>query len=417
MSLNNDQIAALAAMKEFLKSEESFFLLTGFAGTGKTYLVKQLAEETKGRLIFTAPTNKATKVLRDNLTTEAHRPECRTIYSLLGLKLEANGGIKELAVPEDPVDISEYKAIILDEGSMLSKKLIPFLQQAAEEQKVKFIVMADEAQIPPVGEIRSEIFEIATRHADLKEMMRYDNELLVLATAVRKAVYHPAPSFRPITANSNGEGVWVAGPTFQRQIMLAAEAGRFSLPNDTKAIAWRNVTVDSLNRMIRAHIFEDVTKAFLPEDRIVLMEPAKGPDDQIIGTTDEEGTVVSAEVGWHPEWPEYKVWHLNVTSDTNAALGLVVLHEDSLHRYDRQVLKMANEARANSRLWRDYWEFREAFHKVKHSYAITAHRSQGSTYHTVFVDWRDILLNRNKTEAYRCLYVACTRASKRLILN
>ena len=64
-----------------------------------------------------------------------------------------------------------------------------------------------------------------------------------------------------------------------------------------------------------------------------------------------------------------------------------------------------------------FWEFKEAFHKLRHAYAITAHRSQGSTYDTAFVDWRDILLNRNRGEAFRCLYVACTRPKRRLFLN
>lgn len=417
MTLNVGQAEAIEKMMTFLDSSESFFLLEGSAGTGKTYCVRALIPKLKGRLIFTAPTNKATKVLRDTLTTPEYKPECRTIYSLLGLRLEANGEVKELAVPEDPVDLGQYKAIILDEGSMLSEKVIPFLIQASEEQQVKFIVMADEAQLPPVKEIKSQIFKVATSFAKLTEPMRHDSELLELALHVRKAVYHPAPSFRPKTANHDGEGVWVAGPNFKRQIMLAAQAGRFSNVNDTKAIAWRNVTVDSLNLIIRSHIFDDITQMFLPSDRVMLMEPASNLEGDRIANTDDEGTVVSAVEGWHPIWPEYKVWFLSVTSDDNSSLPLIALHRDSQQMHDRKVMEMAHEARANRSRWKEYWEFREAFHKVRHSYAITAHRAQGSTYDTTFVDWRDILLNKNKTEAYRCLYVGCTRASKRLILN
>ena len=75
------------------------------------------------------------------------------------------------------------------------------------------------------------------------------------------------------------------------------------------------------------------------------------------------------------------------------------------------------EARVAPRKWGAFWEFKDAFHKLRHSYAITAHRSQGSTYNAAFVNWQDILLNRNKPEAMRCLYVACSRPKKELYLG
>jgi exodeoxyribonuclease-5 len=417
-NLNEGQAIAVDKMVEFLKSDLNFFLLTGFAGTGKTYCIRNLINKTTGKIVFTAPTNKATKVLRDTLTTSEYKPECRTIYSLLGLKLEANGAVKEISSPEDIVDLGQYKVVVIDEGSMANKHLTAYIDQVAEEQNVKFIIMGDEAQIPPVGEIRSLLWDMAEVRADLTEMMRYDSELLDLATMVRKCVYSPAPRFKPVTANTNGEGVWVVGAgNFQRQIQLAAEAGRFSNINDTKAVAWRNKTVDSLNSLIRSCIFDDPSSPWLPDDRVMLMEPAKNLDGDIIGTTDDEGTITRAEEGWHPVWPEYKVWNIKVTGDDNTTKSLIALHEDSFRQHQAKVADLAGIAQGYPRGWKDYWEFREAFHKVRHSYAITAHRSQGSTYDTVFVDWRDILVNRNMSEAYRCMYVACTRASKRVILN
>jgi ATP-dependent exoDNAse (exonuclease V) alpha subunit len=51
---------------------------------------------------------------------------------------------------------------------------------------------------------------------------------------------------------------------------------------------------------------------------------------------------------------------------------------------------------------------------VRYGYALTAHRAQGSTYETVFIDQEDILSNPTKAEGGRCFYVAATRASKRI---
>jgi ATP-dependent exoDNAse (exonuclease V) alpha subunit len=67
-------------------------------------------------------------------------------------------------------------------------------------------------------------------------------------------------------------------------------------------------------------------------------------------------------------------------------------------------------------LWKKFWAFKESFHSARHAYAITAHRAQGSTYQIAFVDYRDILLNRNRQEAARCLYVATSRPKKELYL-
>ena len=102
-TLNPEQSAAIIAIQAFLSPEASdqrFFLLSGFAGTGKTYCIRHLIDKIKGRLIFTAPTNKATKVLRDTLTTAEYKPETRTIYSLLAERKEPNRDNTELTNPD-----------------------------------------------------------------------------------------------------------------------------------------------------------------------------------------------------------------------------------------------------------------------------------------------------------------------------
>ena len=59
---------------------------------------------------------------------------------------------------------------------------------------------------------------------------------------------------------------------------------------------------------------------------------------------------------------------------------------------------------------------------IDYGFAITSHRSQGSTYDNVFVDLYDMIYNKNNRiytntqELLRRLYVACSRAKKKLIL-
>jgi len=417
--LNPEQQSALDDILTFLADPDShFFLLSGYAGTGKTFCIQHLIPLVRGRMIFTAPTNKATKVIRDTLTNSEYKPECRTIYSLLGLRLEANGEVKELAVPEDPLDLTAYRAVIVDEASMVNANLFKFIKETAEAQHIKFIFMGDSAQLPPVGEVSSRIWKEHHQTSTLKTIMRYDNQILALATELRTKVDHPAPSIKLLNNNANGEGVWkMSEGEFEHRVLDAAGEGLFSLPNNAKAIAWRNITVDAMNRRIRNRIFDNPQSLWLPDDRIILMEPAKDLEDNVIATTDEEGVITRVEADWHPVWKEFKIWRVSITTDDNRPIVLRVLHEDHLPQHTRRGEELAAAARIEKRKWRTFWDFKESFHKIRHAYAITAHRAQGSTYETAFVDWRDILLNRTRSEAFRCLYVACTRPKKRLFLN
>lgn len=421
MGLNYEQAVAIEAMERFLDSEESFFVLRGPAGTGKTYCIRELIPRVRGRLVFTAPTNKATKELRASVSSENYKPECRTIYSLLGLRLEASGEVKELTNPDDPIDLSKFVAVIVDEGSMINANLFRFIEQTAEAQGVKFIFMGDSAQLPPVGEKTAPIWALENIHS-LTTVMRHDNQILKLATALRHLQSHPAPQLKFTADNDGSEGVWLFKSTigFEAAIFEAAAAGDFSKPNASKAIAWRNVTVDALNTLIRGAIFDNASEHFwLPTDRIILTSPAKDLEDENrpIGTTDDEGSVERVEVTYHPVYGAYKCWKLSCSMDDNRTVTFWTLHADSQTAFKAEVERRAAEARLDRRKWKFFWDFQESFHQVRHAYALTAHRAQGSTYDSVYVDWQDIFRNKNRLEALKCLYVSCTRPKRRLFLT
>lgn len=368
-------------------------------------------------MIFTAPTNKATKVLRESVSRDGYQPECKTIYSLLGLRLEANGEVRELAVPEEPIDLSQYSCVVVDEASMVNAQLFGFIKDTAEAYQLPFLFMGDPAQLPPVGEKSSQVWSV-THRSHLDRVMRFDNQILTLATRLRKVVDHPAPSVKLASDNDGTQGVWRLGPgSFQAAIIKCAEQGHFQTPNKAKAIAWRNATVDGLNAIIRRQIFDSPTAKWLPTERVIFTSPAKDLEDQTIATTDDEGTVERVVEGWHPTEPDFKCHFLTIQLDDNRVVNARVLHPESEALFTRRVEELAQAARKDRRRWKRFWEFKELFHNLRHAYAITAHRAQGSTYDTAFVDVGDILLNRNRQEAFRCLYVACTRPKRVLVLG
>jgi exodeoxyribonuclease-5 len=86
--LTTDQAEALREIEAACEPGE-FYLLTGHAGSGKTYLMQRLTKNMlakKRRIVLSAPTHKAVAVLARKLAEANIRDvSCRTIHSILSL--------------------------------------------------------------------------------------------------------------------------------------------------------------------------------------------------------------------------------------------------------------------------------------------------------------------------------------------
>jgi ATP-dependent exoDNAse (exonuclease V) alpha subunit len=415
---NPEQQVAIQAMTEHLRTKDSdpYFRFDGPAGCGKTWSSAFVWNDFKRKAVITAPTNKAVRVIRDALSDQGLKMECRTIFSLLGLQMQANGEIKELAKPEDPIDLADVYAIQVDERSMVGSQLWHYIEDASKRfPHIRWIFSGDQFQLPPVGEVDSPTTKIA-KAATLVKVMRQDNQILTLSVHLRDMVQKP---FGPLKLNSDNDGAQGVWKVPDLESIIADRADGF-MKGENKAIAWRNAVVDRLNTLVRQQLFsQPEVYPWQKDDRVTLLEPAKDLDDQIVGITDEEGAVERADLTEHPVHKEFQVWRIVMRTDSNKAITLFALHNDpkNLLAFKNRVARLAAEAKVEKRKWKDYWMFKESFHAVRHGYAITSHRAQGSTYQRAFVSWRDILANPNRAEAMRCLYVACTRPKKELYLG
>lgn len=416
MALNEGQSNAIYAIIKWLNEPEfdPFFVLKGGAGTGKTFCVQEIQPQIKGKIIYTAPTNKATKVLKETIHKPGYKPMCMTIYKLLGLHLDDEAEVKELKGSGSPPALQDYKLIVVDEGSMIPTKLFEFIRETAELYQVRFLFMGDSAQLPPVGEKTSPIWEIS-RCAGLTKVMRHDNAILDMATHIREQVDEENPSIRLVSNNDGTEGVWRWGRIeFFDEIRKHAEQGLLSIPYHSKVIAWRNVQVDAFNKTARDIIFNRTKAPWIIGDRVIFTSHAKGAHEEVIATTDDEGTIVDVA---EKELEIFKCWALEIRLDDDRTVIAEVLHEDSRKEFREELERLASDARAKRGKWATFWAVKEMFHQIKHAYAITAHRAQGSTYENALVCWQDIVRNSNQNEAYRCLYVATSRPKKKLILS
>jgi hypothetical protein len=418
IQITPEQAIAIDSLMKFLADpdpEYQMFVLSGFAGTGKTFCMREVvARCAKSRIkfAFTAPTNKAAKVLRQ-VTGSAV-----TIYSLLGLRIDKSGELKQLITSKAPLDLSEIDAIFVDEGSMVNDRLLQILHDQCMLANVKVVFMGDSAQLPPVGEAASNIWSMKAERASLTKVMRHDNQILKFVTSVREVINSPTPSIEIRSNNDGVEGVWKMDKAgFRKALFDAACAGEFSDGSKGKAIAWRNITVNEYNNVIRAAIYgaAALPGRYLQGERIVAAAPCMRGDEQLL-VTDDEALVESEIECRHPLALQYLALELLCRTEENKVIRLVVIHPESKQQFENDSAKKANEAKVNPKLWQKFWLHKELFHDVKYAYALTTHRSQGSTYESVWVDYQDILLNRNRREAFQCLYVACSRPTKRLFL-
>ena len=109
---------------------------------------------------------------------------------------------------------------------------------------------------------------------------------------------------------------------------------------------------------------------------------------------------------------------------------IFTIHQDSKETYDEYSQELFNlliDIRSHilkkskdkfnklllCNLWNYYYnEIIDNFANIVYGYAMTVHKSQGSTYENVYVDLNNIMINKN--EKKECVYTGITRSSKNL---
>jgi exodeoxyribonuclease V alpha subunit len=119
----------------------SISLMTGGAGSGKTYAVStiaSIAERLELKVVLAAPTGKAAKRLEEVVGHEAS-----TIHRLLGF----NGH----TYSRDALNPIDTDILVVDEVSMMDVPLAWRLFQAVDRSRTAVVLVGDHNQLPPVG--------------------------------------------------------------------------------------------------------------------------------------------------------------------------------------------------------------------------------------------------------------------------
>ena len=438
--------------------------LVGAAGTGKTYLVKALilnSSMSYSLIGLAAPTHKACRVLGESI----HIPGIKvsTLQSDLGLRL--NFDIDKFDPNNPPFDpkgkikIGNYRLYIVDESSMINRGLCSFLEQTCKTNKCKIIYIGDSSQLAPVNEKYSAAFK-GVKTSTLKQIVRQgdDNPVSYLLELLRFDIEHKTYNFlryiQQYKSKFNEDytkGYQVCSPAEFNQIVYNNfnDEELTSNVDYAKVIAYTNASVSGWNKFIRNSIIADADKSVLTKNDLIIsyVTIVNQFNDCIIKNSEEY--IIKTIVNYVDDTYQLKGFMVRFQAihggDITTPL-FVVDHTDaySIQKYVaicNSMIEDAKKARSGLKAekWKTYYTFKESCllltnimnnngqilhgRSLDYGFALTSHKSQGSTFDTSLVDVNDIVYDRfgqpytDCEEVNRRLYVACSRCKNKLYLK
>jgi exodeoxyribonuclease-5 len=451
ITFNDEQVAALRKIRTWLTDKNTFFTLAGFAGTGKSTIVKKILDEYRRSVCVSALTHKA-KIVIENFTN----CESATLHSLLGMRPDVeissfnpnDPEFRQIITPK----IGKYSLIILDEASMINKELFELLKETVKNLNIKILFLGDPCQIPPVHEKISVVFfDESIEIFWLKKIMRQidGNPLIPFFSLIRDNITEFNSGIeRKTELNSKGEGVIFTNDPVKFRELAFNHFLSDKYANDTnycKIIAWRNITVMKSNRIIRTAMFGKTANIIEVNDVLMGYRSIMDKNNMynIIQNSADYKVVSVGELRKNEyEISGYDVQlRENIKKDKYKFTDVFIINSrdhNNLHRYAEMHDFLRDNGKLDKKQWKIYYDFRRnnliLVDVVKHrngelrssydriskdldyGFSITAHKSQGSTYDTCFLLLDDLYGNHNIKERNQIFYVSTTRPKNKCII-
>lgn len=438
MQFTQDQTQALKVFQDFEKDQSSFrcFLLKGYAGTGKTTLISHVVKEFKAqrkKIKLIAPTGRAAKVMASYAGHPAGTIH-KQIY-FLSEGLESNGIVRAKNLHAHTLFIVDEASMVgIESGPSESSLLQDLLDYVFSGIGCSLMLVGDPGQLPPVGQTDSPALqpEYLSYHYPglqifmhtLKEVVRQaaDSEITQNATFLRSLEKCEVPYFTML-----GREVKRIGGS---ELLENMESSRNFGDDSFVMLTISNKRAGKWNQEIR-------NRLFYYEDILVRGECLMVVKNNYFWASDSEmGFIANGEM-------------MNVKK---------ILREEHVYGFDfievmacfssepdkeRKVICFKDTLLSDSpNLSRDvikslFFEIeKEYLHEknkrkryqlilknpyfnalqIKYAYCITAHKSQGGQWETVYIDFGFIPENMEKPEYVRWLYTCVTRAKTQLFL-
>ncbi len=358
-------------------------VISGGAGTGKTYVLARLAKAFQSaglNVALCSPTGKAAKRIEESLRSQGVDLEAKTIHRLLeydGLRFHR----ESLSAPRDRLDEDghtktddAFDVVVVDEVSMVDVPLMAELLRRIDFATTRLILVGDHNQLPPVGPgnvLRDIIQHHLVPTVILDEVVRQAGVLKTNSMAVLSQIIAPSavndPAWTVVDVFQDPQQIQV----YLRDLVLQKIPNRLQLDpiDDVQIITPTHIGplgTKAINQMMQRVVHGEVERKFAIGDKVIQT------------VNDYELSVMNGNIG--------RVIEIDPTPGGGYWID-----------FDGCGERLINDERLLN---------------VQLAYALTAHKAQGSEFPCVVV-----LCHKSHFFADRnWLYTAVTRAARYCIL-
>jgi exodeoxyribonuclease-5 len=443
----DDQSEALKKIAGYIcdNNNDIMFLMTGYAGTGKTSVISSIVKTLdllRMRSVLLAPTGRAAKVLSSYSGRQAF-----TIHKKIYRQKSSKDGLGSFSLDRN---LHKDTFFIVDEASMVSNSsgdsslfgsgrvlddLIEYVYSGIE---CKLIIVGDTAQLPPVGSAVSPALDPAVLGGygfglitcELKQVVRQSETsgVLMNATRVRKQVADNDLVHPSLDCVNYKDLIRITGEELIDEISTAY--GTCSL-DGTIIVVNSNKQANRYNQGIRNRIFyreEEIS----PGDMVMVVK-----NNYFIINEEEDGAgfIANGDIAEVKRIRKYEERYGFRFADMVLRFGDYNLEIESkvmmdvLH-LDTPALPSEKNKELFQSVLADYIHLktrRKQFESVKNdpyfnalqikfAYAVTCHKAQGGQWERVFIDQG--MFNRNEItiDYLRWFYTALTRSTDKVYL-
>ena len=478
MEYTKQQKDALDAIERFLNSSYSIFILKGYAGTGKTTLIRPILGMAKSMgkgCQLMAPTGRAAKVLLDKTGHEASTIH-KAIYELSEIEAVEGDENQDSKIAyrfplRQPTDskrpgafISPDKSLlIIDESSMISSRksvgdlfvfgsgilLEDILKYARLDEGGKILFVGDPAQLPPVGDPDSFALDsnyltakgYSTDSFELSEVIRQGSDSAILSNSIKlRNLIQSNIRTELVLDRREGEFEDIKSDDISKKYCeLSPEPSLIS----PIVVCYSNKMAAAYNNEIRSIYFPEKANEVQAGDKIIIVGNNYSSDSRavlngefaIVLDCSSDVDIQTGFVYVDDNTEKKKRVRMDLTF-RNATLllddGSIVKKKildsllDSMQptiTYQEQCALMSNFMIRHRGIKANSPEFIKALMddpyynaiRAKYGYAITCHKSQGGEWDTVFVDYSG--RTGLSKDCLRWSYTASTRAHSRMYVH
>jgi len=447
--LNKNQELALDKIISFIESKinDEIFILKGYAGTGKTYIISNIVKnlwKINKSVVLLAPTGRSAKVLSSYCKKEAYTVHKEIFYT----KNNYSGNL------EFTLKINKHNntIFIVDEASMISTNrgegvglfsqslLDNIIKYVYSGFKCKLLIIGDVAQLPPVKSNISyalddsyleKEYNKSINSVELTDVVRQEKEsgILSYATSIRNKIENN--HFEDISFNSEIFNDVVKVEDGEQLMNLIQDSYNKYGIEETAIIVRSNKRANLYNKSVRDKILNNeniisvgdllmVIKnnyfwlnnkrdlGFIANGDIIKIEEIHNIKN-IYGFKFAE---VKLSMVDHPKISPFET----VLILDSLFINTPALDFNIMNKLYQEILKdfMNVKTKYKRHMGVKNNKFFNAL-QVKFAYSFTCHKSQGGQWSSIFLEF-PFLPNGMDKDFFRWLYTAITRAKSKLHL-